>query len=86
MKVLYSAILLPSFSLPFGPFSLSYANISGVTYFEYEDTFSLTRTYLTYTNVISKDATFKFITDVGKINSWNVNGILLNKRNGNNKH
>ena len=47
--------------------SLSYAKFSGVTYFEYEDNFSLSRTYFTYKTDISEELSFKFQTDVGEI-------------------
>ena len=47
--------------------SLSYAGISGVAYFEYNDNFSLSRTYFTYKTDISDELSFKFQTDVGEI-------------------
>ena len=50
-------------------FSLSYANISGVAYFEYEDSFALSRTYFTYKTDISDELSFKFQTDVGAIDN-----------------
>ena len=53
-------------------FSLSYANISGVAYFEYEDSFALSRTYFTYKTDISDELSFKFQTDVGKIDDVNT--------------
>jgi len=56
-------------------FSLSYANgISGVTYFEYDDSFSLTRNYFTYKNDISDQLSFTFQTDVGKstYTNWGI--------------
>jgi len=52
--------------LLFITFSISYAEISGITYFEYKDNFSLTRTYFTYKNNISDELSFTFQTDVGK--------------------
>jgi len=42
-------------------------NISGVTYFEFEDSFSLSRTYFTYKKDISDELSFKFQTDVGRL-------------------
>lgn len=42
-------------------------NISGVAYFEFEDSFSLSRTYFTYKSEISDELSFKFQTDVGEI-------------------
>ena len=50
-------------------FSLSYANISGVAYFQYEDSFALSRTYFTYKTDISDELSFKFQTDVGAIDN-----------------
>ena len=50
-------------------FSLSYANISGVAYFQYEDRFALSRTYFTYKTDISDELSFKFQTDVGAIDN-----------------
>ena len=44
-------------------------NISGVTYFEFEDSFSLSRTYFTYKKDISDELSFKFQTDVGAIDN-----------------
>ena len=54
--------------------SLSYAEISGVTYFEYEDNLSLTRNYFTYKNDISDELSFTFQTDVGKstYTNWGI--------------
>lgn len=46
-------------------------NISGVAYFEYEDSFSLSRTYFTYKSEISDELSFKFQTDVGKVGTDN---------------
>ena len=48
--------------------------ISGVTYFGYEDNFSLSRVYFTYKKSISDDLSFKFQTDVGKIDDASSNG------------
>ena len=48
-------------------------NISGVAYFEFEDSFSLSRTYFTYKTEVSDELSFKFQTDVGKVgddNRW----------------
>ena len=47
--------------------SFSDGKISGVTYFGYEDNFSLSRVYFTYKKSISDDLSFKFQTDVGRI-------------------
>ena len=52
--------------------SLSYAGISGVAYFEYNDNFSLSRTYFTYKTDISDELSFKFQTDVGEIDDVNT--------------
>lgn len=52
--------------------SLSYAGISGVAYFEYNDNFSLSRTYFTYKTDISDELSFKFQTDVGEIDDANT--------------
>jgi len=49
--------------------SLSYAGFSGVTYFQYDDSFALTRTYFTYKTDISDELSFKFQTDVGRLDS-----------------
>ena len=48
-------------------------NISGVAYFEFEDSFSLSRTYFTYKTEVSDELSFKFQTDVSKVgddNRW----------------
>lgn len=47
--------------------SNTYAGISGVAYFEYDDSFSLSRTYFTYKTDISDELSFKFQTDVGRL-------------------
>ena len=60
-------ILTAGFSMLF-----SSSSISGVTYFEYEDSFSLSRTYFTYKTDISDELSFKFQTDVGKIDDANT--------------
>ena len=54
--------------------SLSYAGISGVAYFEYNDNFSLSRTYFTYKTDISDELSFKFQTDVGEIDDALTSG------------
>ncbi len=50
-------------------FFFSEGNLSGVTYFTYDDNFSLTRTYFTYKKAVSDDVSFKFQTDVGQVGS-----------------
>ena len=57
-------ILIAGFSMLF-----SSGNISGVTYFEYEDSFDISRTYFTYKNTVSDELSFKFQTDVGRLDS-----------------
>ena len=47
--------------------SFSDGKISGVTYFGYDDNFTLSRVYFTYKKSISDDLSFKFQMDVGKI-------------------
>ena len=54
--------------------SLSYAGISGEAYFEYNDNFSLSRTYFTYKTDISDELSFKFQTDVGEIDDALTSG------------
>ena len=55
-------------------------DISGLSYFEYSDNqFSLSRTYLTYSNKISDDLSFKFQTDVGKVGNDNRWTAFLKK-------
>ena len=56
-------------TLLFITFSISYANISGVAYFEFEDSFSLSRTYFTYKTDISDELSFKLQTDVGRLDT-----------------
>ncbi len=55
-------ILIAGFSMLF-----SSSSISGVAYFEYEDSFALSRTYFTYKNTVSDELSFKFQVDVGQI-------------------
>tara|TARA_B100001540_G_scaffold312609_1_gene334031 strand:- start:289 stop:1206 length:918 start_codon:yes stop_codon:yes gene_type:complete len=55
-------ILIAGFSMLF-----SSGNISGVTYFEYEDSFDISRTYFTYKNTVSDELSFKFQVDVGQL-------------------
>ena len=57
-------ILTAGFSMLF-----SSSSISGVAYFEYEDSFALSRTYFTYKNTMSDELSFKFQTDVGRLDS-----------------
>ena len=57
-------ILIAGFSMLF-----SSSSISGVAYFEYEDSFALSRTYFTYKNTVSDELSFKFQTDVGRLDS-----------------
>ena len=57
-------ILIAGFSMLF-----SSGSISGVTYFEYEDSFDISRTYFTYKNTVSDELSFKFQTDVGRLDS-----------------
>ena len=57
-------ILTAGFSMLF-----SSSSISGVAYFEYEDSFALSRTYFTYKNTVSDELSFKFQTDVGRLDS-----------------
>ena len=45
------------------------SDISGVSYFEFEDSFSLNRTYFTYKKDVSDDVSFKLQTDVGRLDS-----------------
>ena len=45
------------------------SKLSGVAYFGYEDNFSLSRVYFTYKKSISDDLSFKFQTDVGRIDN-----------------
>ena len=59
-----SVILTAGFSMLF-----SSSSISGVAYFEYEDSFALSRTYFTYKNTVSDELSFKFQTDVGRLDS-----------------
>ena len=60
-------ILTAGFSMLF-----SSSNISGVTYFEYEDSFDISRTYFTYKNTVSDELSFKFQVDVGQIDDANT--------------
>ena len=54
--------------------------ISGTTYFEYsDDKFSLSRTYLTYDNKISDDLSFKFQSDVDKVDDDDRLSVYLKK-------
>tara|TARA_B100000900_G_scaffold35177_3_gene26487 strand:+ start:7045 stop:7977 length:933 start_codon:yes stop_codon:yes gene_type:complete len=55
--------------------SLSFSEgISGVAYFGYDDNFTLSRVYFTYKKSISDDLSFKFQTDVGKIDDASSDG------------
>lgn len=54
--------------------SFSDGKISGVSYFGYEDNFTLSRVYFTYKKSISDDLSFKFQTDVGKIDDASSDG------------
>ena len=44
-------------------------NISGVAYFEYEDSFSLSRTYFTYKSEISDELSFICLNTGSKVNA-----------------
>ena len=51
----------------------SEGKFSGVMYFDYEDSFNISRVYFTYKKIVSDDVSFKFQTDVGQVaddNRW----------------
>ena len=55
----------------------SSSSISGVAYFEYEDSFALSRTYFTYKNTVSDELSFKFQVDVGQLDDVKDASVVI---------